>query len=177
MTDSWERVVRTSEPAGADLTRRDWELRERVGEMQAELAERIERERIRELELASQRHELEIRFAYNATLEQRVLEHQQQIAWLHGHLEHESQRFAAELQRLAEEIERAAEALAVERERVAEHQRAVDWFQRERDLVRSELEAERRRMSYRAVQRVATWVRKHRVLSGLLRRSARVVSG
>jgi hypothetical protein len=177
VTDSRERVVHTAEPAGSDLARRDWELRERVGELQAELSERIERERIRELELASQRHELEIRFAYNATLEQRVLEHQQQIAWLQSHLEHEAQRFAGEHQRLTDEIERGAEALAVERERVAEHQRAVDWFQRERDLAREELAAERRRVSYRAVQRVANWVRKHRVLSAVLRRAARVVSG
>ena len=177
MTDSRERVVHTAEPAGSDLTRRDWELRERVGELQAELSERIERERIRELELASQRHELEIRFAYNATLEQRVLEHQQQIAWLQSHLEHEAQRFAGEHQRLVEEIERSAEALAFERERVAEHQRAVDWFQHERDYVREELAAERRRVSYRVVQRAANWLRKHRVLSAVLRRAARVVGG
>ena len=177
MTDSWERVVHTSEPAGSDLTRRDWELRERVGELQAELSERIERERIRELELASQRHELEIRFAYNATLEQRVLEHQQQIAWLQGHLESEERRFGSEHQRLAEEIERGAEALRLERERVAEHQRAVDWFQRERDSARAELDAERQRVSYRVVQRGTAWLRRHRILSAVLRRAARVVRG
>jgi hypothetical protein len=177
VTDSWERVVHTSETVGSDLSRRDWELRERVGELEAELSERIERERIRELELSSQRHELEVRFAYNATLEQRVLEHQRQIEWLQGHLESEEHRFAAEHQQLTEEIERSAEALAVERERVAEHQRAVDWFQRERDLARAELDAERQRVSYRAVQRVTSWARRHRILSALFRRAARVVSG
>jgi chromosome segregation ATPase len=177
VTDSWERVVHTAEPAAPDRTHRDWELRERVGALQAELSESTERERIRELEFAAQRQELEIRFAYNATLEHRVLEHQHQIESVQSKLEQESERFAAERERLTDEIARAAEDLATERERVAEHQRAVDWFQRDCEAVRLELNAERQRLSYRAVQRVTSWVGRHRVLSGVLRRAARVVSG
>jgi hypothetical protein len=43
--------------------------------------------------------------------------------------------------------------------------------------VRTELAAERQRISYRLVQRIATRARKHRVVFGTLRRSARVFSG
>jgi chromosome segregation ATPase len=188
VTDSWERVVQAPEGSVPALGRREWELRERVAELESEVAERIERERIRELELGSQRRELEVRFAYNAALEQRVLEHQQQIEWLHGQFERQHQGNVAEQQRVAEENqrvvdqltaerERLGEALTLERERVAEHQRAVEWFQHERDEVRRELDAERRRLSYRLVQRATTWVNRHRFLKGVLRRFARLAGG
>jgi colicin import membrane protein len=170
MTDSLESVVQTAEASGPALARREWELRERVAELQSELGERIERERIRELELASQRRELEVRFAYNAALEQRVLEHQHQVEWLHGQFALQAQSFAAEHQRVADEF-------AAERERVAELQRAIEAIQRERDDARAELDAERRRVSSRAVQRWTSRVKKHRVLFAMLRRTARVISG
>lgn len=169
MTDSWERVVHTAEPSGPALARREWELRERVAELESDLAERIERERIRELELVSQRSELNVRFAYNAALEQRVLEHQRQVEWLHDQFALQAQGFAAEHQRIADEC-------AAERERAAELRRTIEAVQRERDEVRAEFDAERRRVSYQAVQRLITRARKHRVVFAMLRRTARVIS-
>jgi hypothetical protein len=42
---------------------------ERITELETTLAERQERDSIRELEIAALRHELELRFAYNSSLE------------------------------------------------------------------------------------------------------------
>jgi hypothetical protein len=165
-----ERATQTAEVSDAALARRAWDLRERVAELETELDQRIERDRIRELELASQRRELEVRFAYNAALEQRVLEHKQELDWMH-------QQFAAQAQGIASEQERAAGEIAAERERVsAEHERA-ERLERERDAVLWELAAERGRVSYQLVQRVAARARKHRVVYVTLRRTARVFSG
>ena len=170
MNENLERVVHTPEMPDAILARREWDLRERVAELEAELDKRVERDRIRELELASLRRELEVRFAYNAALEQRVLEHKQELDWMH-------QQFALQAQGFAAEQERAAAELAAARERVEEQQRRAEALQHEVDGVRAELEAERGRVSYRLVQRITTRVRKHRVVFVTLRRTARVFSG
>jgi hypothetical protein len=55
-----------------------WELMERITELETTLAEREERDRIRELEIAALRHELELRFAYNSSLE-KALEEQRTL--------------------------------------------------------------------------------------------------
>jgi hypothetical protein len=54
-------------PSGS--SREKWELMERVVDLETKLAEREERDRIRELEIVALRHELELRFAYNESLE------------------------------------------------------------------------------------------------------------
>ena len=151
MTDSFDSIVHTLDAPEPAFARREWELCERIDELQSALTERIERERIRELELMSQRHELEVRFTYNAMLEERVVDHADQIAWLHKHADGEAGRFAAEA-------------------------RYANQFQRERDEIRAELDAERRRLSYRVVQRLVSRMKKHRVIFALLRRAARVIS-
>lgn len=177
MTDSLGSIVHTLDASEPALSRREWELRERVEELQIELAERLERERIRELELLSQRHELEVRFAYNAMLEERVVDHANQIGLLHGHINAAAEHYAAERERVDAEFHALATELAAEREHLAEAQRAREEMERERDAIRSELAAERQRLSYRAVQRLASRVGKHRYLSALLRRTARVFRG
>jgi hypothetical protein len=131
------------------------ELQGLVDELQAQRDLRIQRERIHELEIAAQRRELDVRFAFEATLEQRLLEYQRQIESLHAHVDIEVQRrFAAEL--------------CAEREHVAEARRQRD------DIVR-ELDAERRRISYRTVQRVVIPVTKGRAFFAMLRRTARAI--
>ena len=177
MTDSLGSIVHTVETSESGMTRREWELGERVAELETELSERIERERIRELELASQRHELEVRFAYNAMLEERVLDHQQQIEFLHRHIDAESQRFNDERQRGAAELTAEREHVAAAQREVAEIRLEMEAVERSRDDVQRELDAERRRFSYRVVQRVATRLKKHRLLSAVLRRASRVVTG
>src|SRR5262245_51401162 len=104
------------------LARREWELRERVAELESELEERIERERIRELELASQRRELEVRFAYNAALEQRVVERVQEVDWMHEQFARQAEGFAAEREHTARELE--GERARVEH--FAQHAAAVE---------------------------------------------------
>src|SRR5579859_6214788 len=103
MTDSLSRNIHALDASEPALARREWDLRERVEELESELKERVERDRIRELELVSQRHELEVRFAYNAMLEERVLDHANQIAWLHKHADGEPERFGVEHRRIAAE--------------------------------------------------------------------------
>jgi hypothetical protein len=51
---------------------------ERIADLETKLAEREERDRIRELEITALRHELELRFAYNGALEE-ALEEQRNI--------------------------------------------------------------------------------------------------
>ena len=183
MTSSANDVIRTSEASSA-LTRREWELRELVDEVQAQLAEHIERERVQELEIVSLRHELELRFAYEATLDERVLEQQGRLEWAHATINREAEIFAAVHDRLdgeiAAETQRTAEALqacaVVEWER-GEIARERDDAARETEAARAELAAERARVSYRAVQRVTVQVKKHRLLAGVMRRFARVLTG
>jgi hypothetical protein len=131
------------------------DLHELVGKLQAQRDAFVQRERVYELEIVSQRRELEVRFAFEVTLEERLLEYRQQIESLRAEVEIEvERRFAAQL--------------ATERERVSE-------AQRERDEIRRELEAERRRISYRTVQRVVVEMTKGRAFLATLRRNARTI--
>jgi hypothetical protein len=155
VTDRAHDAIRTSEASVGDLTLRVCELQGLVDELQAQRDLRSQSERIHELEIASQRRELDVRFAFEATLEQRLLECQQQIESLHAHVDIEVQR-------------RFAAQLSVEREHVLE-------AQRERDDVRRELDAERQRISYRTAQRVVIPVTKGRAFFAMLRRTARVI--
>ena len=185
MTDSLGSNLHALDVTDAAFARREWELRERIDELQAELTERVERERIRELELTSQRHELEVRFAYNAMLEERVVDHIKQIEWLHKHAEGEAERFAVEHRRIAAEHERVVSELearyaGLAAEYAALHEnadglrRAWEGTQQERDAIRSELDTERRRISNRIAQRLAARLRKHPFVSRVVRRAASV---
>jgi hypothetical protein len=125
-------------------------LRELVDELQARLADR---ERIHELELVAQRRELEVRFAFEATLEQQLRDYQQQVEQAHAETD-AHRRVAAEV---PAERENAAKAV------------------REREEVARVLEAERRRISYRAMQSVVAQVKKRRLLFAASRKAARVI--
>jgi chromosome segregation ATPase len=160
VTESAHDMVRTSEAPERDLTQRALtqrvnDLRDQVDDLRTERDALVQRERIHELEIVAQRRELDLRFAFEATLEERLLEYQRRIDALHAHLEVEVQhRFAAELATVREHIAHA---------------------QRERDAVRGELDAERQRLSYRAVQPVALQMTKSRAVVTTLRRTARVI--
>jgi hypothetical protein len=155
VTVSPQDEIPTPEGSRSALTRRVCELRELADSLQSQQNELVERERIHELEIVAQRRELEVRFAFEATLEERLLDYQREIERLHAQVEMEVQRrFAAEL--LAESA-RVAQA------------------QRERDDVRRELDAERRRISYRAVQRAVVPITKGRAVFAKLRRTGRVM--
>jgi hypothetical protein len=73
MDDRDESVEGATELASKD-SREKWELLERIADLETELAERMERDHIRELEIAALRHELELRFAYNSSLEKALEE-------------------------------------------------------------------------------------------------------
>jgi chromosome segregation ATPase len=147
--------VRILKPVTA-TTRREHELCELVARLEAKLADFAEREQVHELEIAAQRRELAVRFEYEAALEERLRECREQIERL---AENEQGRVTAERRRLAGE-------LADEQQR-AEHARV------ERDRVQAELDAERRRVSYRAAQGVLGWLQEHRVAHGVARELAR----
>jgi hypothetical protein len=138
-------------------TQHEQSLRDLVTLLQREIADRVERERVHELEIASQRRELAVRFDYEATLEERLREHDERIEQ-----QDEAVALTADRRRLAAEL-------------AAESQRA-DAAGHERDLVVAELAAERRRASYRAVQRVVAWLQRHRIVSAAVRLTARVVT-
>jgi hypothetical protein len=156
-------------PAG--VGRREWELSERVTDLEAQLAEQLERERIRELEIISLRRELEVRFAYNSMLEHNALERQKEIDWLKHRVEHDAQvlanervRAAEEHRLAAEERERAAEELAAQCGRTLEAHDA--WEQAQKTLA-----AERNRLSYRMSNRAVSWLTGHGVLFAVVRRA------
>jgi uncharacterized coiled-coil DUF342 family protein len=135
---------------------------------------RVDRDRILDLEIEAQRRELEVRFSYEAALEERLLDFQHQIESLHGHIAARERDFSVERQRLMDELTVAttqtAEALKARddarREREAAHDelerahREHDDVHHERDGLQHELDAERRRISYRIVQRVIAEMKK-----------------
>jgi hypothetical protein len=143
--------------------------------MNAEPVELEDRERIQELEFDAQRRELEVRFAYEETLERRLLESEKRVEALQGRIATEAQRIAVERQRLAaqsaEERARAVDA----RRALDETRRELDRVRRERDAVRQELDAERQRLSYRVVQSLVAKVKKRRVVLALIRRIAQSI--
>jgi len=138
---------------------------------------RDDRERITELEFEAQRRELEVRFAYEETLERRLSESQERVEALQGRIVAEAQRIAVERQRLAaqsaDERERSADA----RRALDETRRELDLVRRERDDVRQELDAERQRLSYRAVQSLVAKVKKRRIVLAVVRKIAALLRG
>ena len=124
------------EPESGRMTRREWELSERLSELENSLASRIERDEIREIEIRSLRAEVELRIAYNAALEQELAsteqlaeERLQRIGWLQGHLDHLVS--IPTLAPILSEDDARAELLA-ERQRLSH--RIVDRISRHRRL-------------------------------------------
>lgn len=118
--------------------RRIWELTERLAELETELAERLERERLNELELAALRKDLEVQGAFQAAMEQAGAERRAHTEWLQARVEELSAATSAQRVR--------ADALKTE----------LDEAQADRDRLAAELHAERARVSYRMVQRGAS---------------------
>lgn len=147
-----------------------------VAALKAELSECRERERLHEIELAAARRELELRLAYNASLEQDVRDRQQYTEWLNRHIDHVTHVFDAERQQAAER-QRAAEELEAERQRAAEEleaerQRATE-YRASLEVAQQTLAAERARVSYRLVQRLVSAASKVRTDFARLRRAPR----
>lgn len=67
------------------MTRREWELAERVVELEGRLGEVSHSETMREIEVQAIRHELDLQMAYNRHLEQLLSERQLQIDWFRIH--------------------------------------------------------------------------------------------
>jgi hypothetical protein len=143
-------MIRTAAASEWEFLCRVNDLHELVDQLQTQRDALVHRERIHELEIVAQRRELELRFVFEATLEERLRECQQQIEVLHTRTETDMQR-------------RFAIELAAERDRTAE-------AQRERDEIRRELGAERQRISYRTVQRVVVPVTRGRVFFAKLQK-------
>jgi hypothetical protein len=91
----------------SESLRESWGLMERIADLETQLAEREERDRIRELEITALRHELELRFAYNGALEE-ALEEQRNINRITALFE--SERIRAD---------QAEQLLAAERTRIS----------------------------------------------------------
>ena len=143
---------RSTEVKSERTTRREWELSEKVVELERALASRIERDEIREMEIKSLRSELDLRVAYNTALEQQKAALEQQ---------------KASLEQLAQErLELANERLQVAQERLHH----IEWLKGHLDHLvsipalapvlseedaRAALVAERQRLSYRIVARLS----------------------
>jgi hypothetical protein len=146
--DKADASERSQEAEVGRLTRREWELTEKVIELENALASRIERDEIREMEIRSLRSELELKTAYSLALEQQKIsleelsqERMQHIEWLRSHLDH-LVSIPALAPMLSEQDARAA------------------------------LLAERQRISYRMVKRLS----RHRRLFDPVRAALRLVS-
>jgi hypothetical protein len=100
MSDSENPSGESTAELVSEFSQEKWELMERVAELETKLAGREERDRIRELELAALRHELELRFAYNSSLE-RALEEQRMFATERARAERAEQALAAERARIS----------------------------------------------------------------------------
>lgn len=123
--------------------RRAWELDERVKELEAELVESTERERVGALEVAAAQRDLDVKATYITMLESIAAERQQLIDWLQGQLAGMTDELAHRRALAAEQDVRieTAHAAANAAELVAR-------------TTASELAAERARISYRATNRV-----------------------
>jgi hypothetical protein len=119
----------------------------RLAPLQSQLSECLQRESVRELEITALHRELELQAAYIFTLEGPLQRH---IDWLHSLIDHETHVFAAAQQRMTGEL--AAQEL-----RIAELSRSLM-------AVQHELAAERQRLSYVLVQRLAERARGHATL-------------
>lgn len=138
--DSAEDGARNLEVAPSKLSRAEWDLMERVAELEGQLAERVERERVREIEISSLRHELELRFEHNSSLDRSLREARQRVEWMQSHIDHITRVFATES---------ANSQTAL----VSERRRADDESQARRQAEEA-LAAERARIAYRLFQRL-----------------------
>jgi hypothetical protein len=142
------------QPAGAQS---EAELRDAVALLQTELAERLEREHVHEVEIGYQRRELALRFEYQASLEERLRECGEQIRQ-----QDEAGLISADRRRLAGELADA------------QQEATVAWAAR--DQVQAQLDAERCRVSHRTVQRAVAWLQRHRVVRAAVKGAVRVVT-
>jgi hypothetical protein len=126
-----------------------WDLAEQVSTLQARLNELLERERVRELELAALRKDVEVKAAYNTMLERAAGENRELIDWLRSRLDD------------------VQGVLEPEHERSAQLERSLDAAARE-------LQLERQRISYRLAQRVIVPVARRPRLFALARRLGRL---
>ena len=111
-----------SEPAS---TSGEFEQSQFVGE-RSQPAVIAAHDRIVDLEIEAQRRELEVRFSYEAALEERLLDFQHQIESLHAHIGAREQHFSVERQGLMA-------SSTAERDQVLLAQQARDDARRERD--------------------------------------------
>jgi regulator of replication initiation timing len=77
---------------GSASARQLWEARERLSELEARLAEQVERERILELEVAALRRDLSVKVAYADALERSADEQRASVAWLQERFDDERRR-------------------------------------------------------------------------------------
>ena len=127
-----------------NVSHTEWELMERVSELETQLAEGAERDHVRDLEISSLRHELELRFAYNSYLEKAVQEQKERVEYLQTHLDQLTHVFAAE----SASLNAAARAEADRADAASARGDAEAAGRREAERL---LLAERSRISYRLV--------------------------
>lgn len=109
------------------MTRREWDLAEKVAELDTRLAAAIEATTLREIEIRSLRQELELRMTYNKHLEELAEERLREVEWLRRSLD------ASRLGHLADmSVEDARLALIAERQRLS--YRAVQLLTRYRKV-------------------------------------------
>lgn len=119
-----------------------------------------------ELEVAALRRELELRLAYNASLEGVIRQKEEHADWLHRHIDHMTHVFDAERDRVADQLRHAAHELEIERDRTAEALASLE-------IAEQTLAAERTRISYAIAQRWTARLDRHPALARLLRRATR----
>jgi GT2 family glycosyltransferase len=144
----------------------------RIGEVESKPSESFDSAEPLELEIAALRRELEVRLAYNASMEQTILEMRRHIDWLHRHVENVIAGFDAE--------QKHAEELKAEQRRFADTQASLEVAEHALTTTKQTLEAieqtlaeERGRASYIAVERLISRISDHPVLLGWLDRAAR----
>jgi flagellar biosynthesis chaperone FliJ len=84
-------------------SRRLWEAQERMSELESQLAERLERERILELEVSALRRDLAVKVSYTDALERSLEEQQATTRWLQERFDEERRRADALSAELAAE--------------------------------------------------------------------------
>jgi hypothetical protein len=127
--------------------RAKWDLVERLADLEKQLVEQAERDQIKELEIGSLRHELQLRLSYNSHLERLAMEQRERIDYLQGQLGHLTDTFAAE-------SAAARAALDAERARTDAERARADAETSARRAAEDLLKAERARISYRLTQRL-----------------------
>jgi hypothetical protein len=165
---------RSEEAEVGRLSRREWELSEKVIELEKALASRNERDAIREMEIRSLRSELELQTAYGSALEEQknaygsALE-EQKTAYSSA-LEEQKTAYRSALQQQKASFEQL----------LRERMQHIEWLRSHLDQLvsipaiapvlseqdaRAALLAERQRISYRVVERLL----RYRLLFGPVR--------